>query len=243
MENLLQTPLHVIVEKCPAVLAVLEKHHISYCHFSKKNIEEISHLHNLPSLKLAYDIQQIVNQQKRDKDSLSNQSFSELINYITQHYHTYLKIQLPIVLAQLEKIAQKHGDQLPILSDVLFYFEMWKDEITAHLIYEESKLFPIILTLQQTNHLPKELSKNYIDNLINLIEKEHDHSSDLIEKIKSVTQNFTPPPQACKGIQLCFKMLSAMYNNLSEHTLIENTILIPKALQQLNKLYQLEKKN
>lgn len=243
MENLLQTPLQVIVAKYPAVLAVLEKHHISYCHFSKKNIEEISLLHNLPSIKLAYDIQQIVNQEKWDKDTLNNQSFTELINYIIQHYHLYLKTQLPIVLAQLEKVTQKHGNQLPILSDVLFYFEMWKDEITAHLIYEESKLFPAILTIEQTHQMPENISKDYINKLIHLIEKEHDHSTDLIEKIKSITQNFTPPPQSCKGIQLCFNMLGDLYNNLEEHTQIENNILMPKALQQLNLIYQSEKKN
>jgi regulator of cell morphogenesis and NO signaling len=239
MENILSEPLFSIIAKWPATAAVLEKFKVDYCHLSKKTLAEVCAIQQIPAYELANAIQKVlVFKPNNNSTDLSQLSLTELINYILNNYHAYLKTHLPIILTQLEKITQKHGNQLPILSDVLFYFEMWKDEISAHLIYEESKLFPAILTFEQTNSMPENISKDYINKLINLIEKEHDHSTDLIEKIKSITQNFTPPPQSCKGVQLCFNMLGNLYNNLSEHTQIENSILIPKAIQQLNWVYQ-----
>ncbi|MBY0348114.1 MAG: hypothetical protein GTN67_14385 [Hydrotalea flava] len=231
MENILSEPLFSIVAQSPATGAVLEKFHVDYCHLSKKTLAEVCAIQQIPASVIANAIQKVLAFKPNNNSSdLSQLSLTELINYILNNYHAYLKMQLPVLLGQLEKVANKHGEKFPFLLDVFFFFEMWKDEISAHLIYEESKLFPAITALEKKQPTDnQENTMSELDKLLRILEKEHDHSDDLMEKIKTLTQNFTTPPQACKTFQLSFIALKDLYQNLGEHLQIENNLLIPKA--------------
>lgn len=233
MESLLQKSLFSIIEQSPASIMVLEKFHVDYCHFSKKTLAEICQMQQIPTFALIKALEEILKAptQQTNEHELNALSLSELIAFILQNYHAYLKNQLPAILSQLEKITKKHDGNFPFLLDVYFFFELWKDEITAHLIYEESKLFPAIIALEKNAYKAEQESVNTAayDQILHILEKEHEHSDDLIEKIKTLTNNFTAPPQSCKTLQLNFALLKQLYQNLQEHLYIENNVLLPKA--------------
>ena len=231
MENLLQEPLFSIIKQSPATVAVLEKFHVDYCHFSKKTLAEVCTMQQVPTEALAQAIQQVLLLQPNHTiNDVSTMSLTELITYIQNNYHAYLKNQLPVILKQLEKTVQKHGEKFSFLLDVFFFFELWKDEMTTHLIYEESKLFPVIMALEKQSY-PTDgfIDTATLEHLLRILEKEHEHSDDLMEKIKTLTQDFTASPQNCKAVQLSFAALKHLYQNLQEHLQIENNLLIPKA--------------
>ena len=62
------------------------------------------------------------------------------------------------------------------------------------------------------------------------MEIEHDEAGDAMEKIQQLSNNFTPPEDACATYRVLFQNLKGFQEDLHKHVHLENNILFPKAL-------------
>jgi regulator of cell morphogenesis and NO signaling len=72
---------------------------------------------------------------------------------------------------------------------------------------------------------------------LEVLESEHEKAGELMFEIEALTNNFTPPEDACASYRVLFQNLEGFQNDLHKHVHLENNILFPKALvleQQLN---------
>jgi regulator of cell morphogenesis and NO signaling len=77
----------------------------------------------------------------------------------------------------------------------------------------------------------------YLQAPIYVMEQEHDHAGNLLEEIRTLTSDYTPPADACTTYRLSFAALKAFEMDLHQHVHLENNILFPKAAalyKQLN---------
>jgi regulator of cell morphogenesis and NO signaling len=63
-----------------------------------------------------------------------------------------------------------------------------------------------------------------------VMEDEHEHAGSLLEKIRLLSNNYTPPADACTTYRLCFAALQTLETDLHQHVHLENNILFPKAI-------------
>ncbi|MDX5436886.1 MAG: hemerythrin domain-containing protein, partial [Pontibacter sp.] len=70
-----------------------------------------------------------------------------------------------------------------------------------------------------------------IQNPINMMEMEHEHAGNELEKIRELTNNYTLPADACATYTVAFKKLKEFEDDLFRHIHLENNILFPKALE------------
>lgn len=58
---------------------------------------------------------------------------------------------------------------------------------------------------------------------------EHEAEGDRFVKIATLTNNYTPPADACNTYKVTFSMLNDFEQDLHKHIHLENNILFPKA--------------
>lgn len=82
------------------------------------------------------------------------------------------------------------------------------------------------------NHQPAEMPGHVsIQSPIAMMELEHDQAGALMASIRQLTNDYTPPPDACTTYRLSFAGLQAFEADLHQHVHLENNILFPKALR------------
>ena len=70
------------------------------------------------------------------------------------------------------------------------------------------------------------------------MKQDHTIEGERFEKITQLTNNFTPPPDACNTYKVTFAMLKEFVNDLHLHIHLENNVLFPKAIELEEKLRQ-----
>lgn len=148
----------------------------------------------------------------------------------------------PLIKQYLNKICQVHGHKHPELHTIneLFGESAW--DLAVHMKKEELILFPFVKRLalvqnKQTSSLGKQAFGS-IQNPVDVMMHDHAIEGERFEKITQLTNNFTPPPDACNTYKVTFAMLKEFVNDLHLHIHLENNVLFPKAIELEEKLRQ-----
>lgn len=179
--------------------------------------------------------------------SSDNQRFSEwdlnfLAQYIVNNHHTYVKNAIPELTTHLQKVYNAHGEKYPYIADVQKIFNQVAEEMTNHLIKEERILFPLIKYLTETqkfNEKPKTGGFGTIKHPIRQMETEHVSAGGAMEKIRTLTNNYSLPEDACATFQVTYKELDEFEKDMHKHIHLENNILFPRAIALEEELIKL----
>ena len=95
---------------------------------------------------------------------------------------------------------------------------------------EENILFPLIKALEAGNI--KELDPNAsVKYPIEMMEAEHTEEGDRFMRIRELTNDYTPPADACNTYKLTYYKLKEFNEDLEQHIHLENNILFPKSIK------------
>lgn len=233
MNELLSKTLAQIVNTNHEAASVFEKYHLDFCCNGNRSLEQACAENKLVAGEVIADLQ---NNTAGNNCSVpinyNNLSLSQLADHIVTTHHRYVKKEVEPILGYLQKIASKHGSRHPELLKVLELFTAVKEEMELHMGKEENVLFPRIKEAEQILAEGKELliNRNYLQSPISMMEQEHDHAGAMLAEIRKLTNNYTPPEDACTTYRLSFVVLKAFELDLHTHVHLENNILFPKAM-------------
>jgi len=179
-------------------------------------------------------LQQIDEKQDEEQNNYNEWSLDFLIDYIVNNHHKYSRNKLPEIGAYTKKVAGVHGERHPELKEIYYEFTMLHGEMINHLDKEEEILFPYVKQLvevKQQGQKPDQPDFGEAADPIAMMEQEHDDAGAAMRKIRELSDNFTPPEDACTTYRLLFENLEAFEKDLHKHVHLENNILFPKALQ------------
>lgn len=157
-----------------------------------------------------------------------------LADYIEKKHHRYVESRIPEIKPFLNKVAMVHGGRHPELVEVAELFEQTAGDLTVHMKKEEFVLFPFIrkMVAQKTSGEPFSTpSFGTVQNPVAMMKHDHNIEGERFQKIADLTNNFTPPADACKTYMVTFAMLKEFENDLHMHIHLENNILFPKAIE------------
>jgi len=241
MTNIEQQTLASIVTNNHATVPILEKYNLDFCCKGKRTLADACYEKGLAVETLSTELENATVQTDINKMPFNQMSAEQLISYILIHHHFYVKQSMPTIFGHLERVAFKHGDRFPYMIEVFNIFREIKEEMTAHMQKEEMILFPRIKeveALYNTDH-SRNLSDGYISAPIQVMELEHDHAGDLLYKIRELTNNYTPPADACTTFKVSLAELKEFEEDLHKHVHLENNLLFPLAEKMMNKQAQL----
>ena len=119
--------------------------------------------------------------------SWEGRPLAELVAHILETYHQPLRLELPALGEMAALVEEKHADKPSCPKGLARHLESIHEAVLSHLEKEEQILFPLILAGRGSQaHGP-----------IQVMETEHvDHGVNLA-RMRALTHDFVPPPEAC----------------------------------------------
>ncbi|MCC6252943.1 MAG: iron-sulfur cluster repair di-iron protein [Bacteroidia bacterium] len=157
-----------------------------------------------------------------------------LADYVEKKHHRYTESKISEIKPYLNKIVKVHGANHPELAQIEQLFLESAGELAKHMKKEELILFPFIRKMAESKHSGRVLNPPHFGTVNNPIEtmfKEHDQEGERFRKIAELSNNYTPPADACNTYRITFALLNEFEEDLNLHIHLENNILFPKAIE------------
>jgi len=100
-----------------------------------------------------------------------------------------------------------------------------QSELIEHTIKEDNEVFPLVKEYEKD---PNESLRKEIHEANGTLEDEHDIAGNILKKIRRITNDFTPPANACTTFQLTYTRLAELEAETFDHIHLENNILFKK---------------
>jgi regulator of cell morphogenesis and NO signaling len=228
INELLTKTLAQIVNENHQAASVFEKYNLDFCCKGKRSLQKACEEKELSVDGVVQELNTVLNKERSVLD-FNKLSLAALADYIVVTHHDYTKRELPQIFSFLQKISSKHGHRHPEVFSILESFSSLKEEMENHMRKEELILFPRIKEMENSEKKYNECGMN-IQAPVAVMEDEHEHAGRLLEKIRLLSNNYTPPADACTTYRLCFAALQTLETDLHQHVHLENNILFPKAI-------------
>jgi regulator of cell morphogenesis and NO signaling len=161
----------------------------------------------------------------------ASMGLTELCDHIEETHHAYMRRELARLDQITAKVEKVHADREPRLHDLRQVFLGLNEEIQAHLLKEERVLFPYVRKMDASGAVP-EFHCGTAANPIRQMEVEHDTAGEALERMRELTDQFTPPEWACNTYRALLSGLYDLEQDLHQHIHKENNVLFPRVLEQ-----------
>lgn len=214
--------------------AVFHAFGIDFCCKGDRSIADACERKNVEPRALIDALQKEIQQDENKSTDYNSWPIDLLADYIEKKHHRYVDSRITEIKPFLNKVVSVHGGRHPELAEVAELFDQTAGELTAHMKKEEFILFPFIrkMVKQKTAGGPL-LAPPFgtVENPIAMMHHEHDVEGERFQKIASLTNNYTPPVDACNTYRVTFAMLKEFEDDLHLHIHLENNILFPKSME------------
>jgi len=222
-----------IVAKDLRKAEVFKKYDLDFCCGGKKTVKEACAEKGLDVTKIEQELQNADKNVSTGRPLPYNDwNLDFLADYIVNTHHSYVRKTIPDIRSYAEKVAKVHGAYHPELLEINKLAQEVCDEMSEHMVKEETVLFPYV------KHIVNTKGKGYVkfDSLddvkepIDIAVTEHELVGGNMDKIKELSNNFKVPDDGCASYAYLFKTLNEFEDDLHIHIHLENNILFPKAL-------------
>lgn len=233
METLEKKTIGEFVAQDFRTAAIFSKYGIDFCCKGNRTIDEVCEKKEIGSDELLDQLNTVLATKGDSGIDFKSWPLDLLADYIEKTHHRYVEEKTPVLLQFLNKLEKVHGANHPELLEINALFKGCAGELAQHMKKEELILFPFIKKMVKAtiNHEAiQEPGFGTIKNPIAMMMQEHENEGDRFVKIVSLTNNYTPPADACNTYRVTFAMLEEFEQDLHKHIHLENNILFPKAI-------------
>ncbi|MEO7175609.1 MAG: iron-sulfur cluster repair di-iron protein [Saprospiraceae bacterium] len=210
---------------------IFEKNGVDFCCNGNRRLVDVCIQSGKNLETLSNEIDEILNSKKEQYD-FKTWPLDLLVDYIEKKHHRYVELQIPVVQGYVEKIEKVHGKLHPELLEIKTLFLESSEELLSHMKKEESTVFPQIRKMVQHETVvgaEQNASFGGLKSSIDMLMNEHNTEGDRFRKIASLSNDYTPPLDACNTYMVAYSLLKEFEDDLHLHIHLENNILFPKA--------------
>jgi regulator of cell morphogenesis and NO signaling len=221
----------------PTRAVVFDRYKIDFCCGGGKTLENACTARGVELELVIADLLAADSKTKEAQEPLEiwlNTSLTKLANHIEETHHIYLKQELPRLAALAEKVARVHGERAPQMVELSSVYQQMRAELEPHMMKEEVILFPFLRSMDAGNL--KHACFGSVKNPINQMEFEHAEAGAALQKMRELTDDYTPPDDACNSWRALLDGLQGLDSDLRLHIHKESSILFPKAIEAEQRL-------
>jgi regulator of cell morphogenesis and NO signaling len=221
--------------EAPQTIPVFEKLGIDFCCGGNRPLEEACAAANLNLDEVLRSLETAMATPPQPSErQLRAGSLAELTAHIVRTHHAFVRREIPQIESLAEKVATKHGVNHPELLHIRSVFRGVAQELTMHMMKEESVLFPYIERMEEAviEHqpiLPPPFGT--IANPVRMMEQEHESAGAAFKAIRETSHDYTAPADACVSYQAFYRELDVFEKDLHQHIHLENNVLFPRAME------------
>jgi regulator of cell morphogenesis and NO signaling len=223
-----------IAAEIPGATRELEKLGIDYCCGGSRTLGEACASINMPVADALSRLQKglAASPAKGTKD-WRRELLADLIAHIQNAHHVFVREECPRIQALAVKVAGVHGQNHPELLRIQNVFSGLSDELSVHLMKEEQVLFPYIVRMEE-GRIGGETAPpscfGTVMNPVRMMMAEHDGAGEALRSLRSLTNDYTLPAEACASYRALYEALQGFEADLHQHIHLENNILFPRAV-------------
>jgi len=225
-----RTVRDLVLEK-PAAARVFEKFGIDYCCGGSHTLADACEAVHRSVDEVAAELEK--SEPAPAERDWRNASLTELAQYIADKHHAFTQAEINRLTDLIAKVVSVHGKNHPELARVQSTFDGLSEELRMHMMKEEQLLFPYIAEMEEAAHLkrrPPVAVFGTVQNPVAAMIMEHEDAGQALDKMREITNGYTPPPDACTSYRLLFQGLPAFEADLHQHIHLENNILFPRSV-------------
>lgn len=214
MITLIHMPLAELVAAYPDIAVVLQFHHIDAHECQHTNLAQLLHTKNLQRAVFIAALQKALNTSACAH--YKTVDVNTLTQEIVKRFHEPHRTQMAGLIHDaryIEKKYTEHSDCPQGLSALLIEFF---NDLDSHMDQEELFLFPALVSAGNFNMFPQ----------LAVAHHSHDRHINMMLKLNSITNNFTPPDDAPLQWQRLYENLLEFIMQLGMHITIENQLLL-----------------
>lgn len=217
--SLLQQSLGSIACDIPGATRIFHAHKLDFCCGGQLSLSDAATRRGLDAQAIAAELQAL-GALAGDSQDWRTAADAELISHILERYHARHRQQLPELIRLAQRVEQVHGDRADCpagLTDLLRYMQQ---ELESHMLKEEHILFPALL-----DGVGAQASAP-----ISVMRMEHEQHGEALQRLFKLTEQITPPNDACNTWRALYRGLDEFVCDLMQHIHLENNLLFTNAL-------------
>lgn len=225
-----KTKIGDVVLHLPEAMRTFECLNLDYCCGGHRTLNEVCSKAGLDTFQVIAELATLSGQPQgvTDPEAWSSAPLTDLIAHIEAKHHTFTREELHRVAPLMEKVLRVHGDHHPELAEIASLFDALMADLMPHLEKEEQILFPYIRNLEAGGNRP-DACFGSIQGPIGVMQAEHEQAGDLLRSLKALTNDYTPPEDACGSYRSLYMGLQALEEDLHLHIYLESHLLFPRA--------------
>lgn len=166
-------------------------------------------------------------------DDWKHRSLASLIDHIVETHHAFCRREAARLALLFREVIDKHGKIHPELKQIHDLFSRMSRDLSMHLLKEEQTLFPYIAKVEEES--AKDVSMSWppfgtVENPIRMMVLEHVKTDDEIKQIRELSNDYTPPVDACDRYADLYDRLAAFDRDMQRHVHFEDNLLFPRAV-------------
>jgi regulator of cell morphogenesis and NO signaling len=223
-----QTIVGELVAKDYRTASVFKKQGIDFCCAGNRTIAEACAKKSIDPALVIETLEEIINKTNNPVADYNTWPLDLLADYVEKKHHRYVEEKIVEIVPFLNKVASVHGDRHPELLEVQQLFRGCVEELTSHMQKEEQMLFPFVRQLANGKSVQPPFGS--VQNPINMMMHEHTAEGERFRRIVELTDNYTPPADACNTYKVTLALLQEFEEDLHLHIHLENNIMFPRAI-------------
>jgi len=226
-----QTRIGDVVLEMPEAMRLFEQLDLDYCcggHHPLGKVCEQAGL-NVADVIQRLDALRSLPREAVDARRWTEADLTDLIAHIETRHHTFTREELQRMAPLMEKVLKVHGHSHAELGRISECFLALYADLMPHLEKEERILFPYIRGLE-CGADGSDACFGTVEGPIGVMQAEHEQAGEILREIKTLTQNHTPPEDACGSYKSLYMGLKALEEDLHLHIYLESHLLFPRAV-------------
>lgn len=230
-----------LVAKDYRTASVFKKYAIDFCCQGNRTINEACEAKKIDEKLVVSDLNALLESQSKNEIDYKSWPLDLLADYIEKKHHRYVEVKTSEIKPYLDKICSVHGGRHPELLEIKEHFYATAGELAKHMKKEELILFPNVRKMVKAKLENSKLEPSPLGTIKNPIQQmmnEHTAEGERLSKIEALSNNYTPPEDACNTYRVTIALLKEFEQDLHLHIHLENNILFPKAIELEKELSQ-----
>ncbi len=221
---------------------VFKSYGIDFCCKGNRSIGDVCASKNIAPEEVIAKLNTVMQKQESQPENYTSWPLDLLADYIEKKHHRYVESMTREIMPYLDKVVKVHGEEHPELEEIRDSFMQSAQELAMHMKKEELILFPFIRKMTEAKLKNEPLSPPHfssVENPVAMMKHEHDIEGERFRQISALSNNYTPPENACSTYKVVFALLKEFEEDLHLHIHLENNILFPAAIELEKELVQL----
>ena len=212
----------------PETAQLLQRYHPAPMHQLAYTYEELKELGVQPEFLMAV-VEVFENPAAFRADAFAHFPLLTITDYLQKTHEYYLQKKLLEIEQSILRLIQAYPQTHPLLLLLHNFYDSYKTHLQRHIEAEETSLLPYVRQLEQCEETNQQLSQLPSLTVQQFILEHHDTEKDLAD-VRNAMLHYSPPAGNGMIYRILASQLEIFERDLAVHALLEDEVLLPRAL-------------